>query len=149
MNTKHLLLGLAAAAAAGLTLHANIGTGYTGGTILGRPVIGTLPRDATQWNEFGILYAVRDYESAGVKPLKVEVIDLGPSWTPLDDDREPHSGYAEVNGVQYQLIRNMTTGKLMVTLPVNAFTGSGDSLLVTAFDRQGTQLGCFSFGFFY
>lgn len=149
MKAKLVLLGLAASAVAGLSLHAGLGSGAaTPGGVAARPVAKLL-RDATQWNEYGILYAVRDYEAVGTLPIKVEVIDLGPSWTPLSDDREPYTGFAEVNGVQYTLLKDMTTGRLMTTLPTSAFTGSGDSLLVTAFDRSGVQLGCFSFGFFY
>lgn len=144
MKAKHIFLGLGLSLAAGLTLNASL----PGGTSA-RPVVHQLPRDATQWNEYGILYAVRDYESVGIKPVKVEVIDLGPSWTPLTEDLAPFTAYAYVNGVQYPLLKDMATGHLMATLPTSAFTGFGDSLSMFAYDRTGKALGCFSFGFFY
>ena len=151
MKAKLLLLALGISAAAGLTLNASIlgasGTGASG--TMARPTTTKLNRDATLQNEFGIRYVVRDYESVGAKPTKVEVIDLGPNWTPIKTDLAPFSGHVDVNGQTYQLVRDMNTGNLATMLPTSAFSGSGDSLTVVAFDRNGTQLGCFSFGFFF
>lgn len=156
MKAKNIALGIVLSAAAGLALHASsIGSGGSGatagsgGTTMGRPVAMKLPNDATQWNEFGVLYAIRDYENLGIKPVKVEVIDLGPSWTPLSNDLTPYTGYVDVSGTIYPLVKDMTTGKLSTTLPASAFGGGVSSLLVTAFDRNGVQLGCFTFGSFF
>jgi len=156
MKAKNIALGIVLSAAAGLALHASsIGGGGTsattggGGTTLGRTVVMKLPVDATQWNTFGVLYAIRDYENIGINPTKVEVIDLGPSWTPLSNDLTPESGYVDVNGTIYPLVKNTTTGKLSTIVPASAFGGGVSSLLVTAFDRNGVQLGCFTFGSFF
>ena len=150
MKIKLLVTGLVLSLAA-VSVHARLGsTTTTPGYTISRPVISKpLQRDATMWNEFGIRYTVHNYEEAGSKPIKVTVKDLGPNFKFLKQDLAPTSGYVDVNGTQYNLIRNATNGNLSVTLPKNAFSGFGDSLMVTSFDRNGEQLGCFSFGFFF
>ena len=150
MKIKLIATGIVLAAAA-LTVNARISGNPTAGpgATVARPSVKPLTRHATQWNEFGIRYKIHDYESAGKKPLKVTVTDLGPNFTPMTQDLAPNNGYVDVNGVQYNLLLNATNGKLTTTIPTSAFNGGGDSLFVTCFDRNGTQLGCFSFGYFF